>query len=114
MLKLAQKLLANESVMQKSISKKLFALALAVMVSVSLFAATASAASPGIGVMPNTQLWYEDTALTSEYPQVLDIDDGAVVEPWDFTLGNNTIWKFVQNGSDYVFFTCSQYFGTTY
>jgi hypothetical protein len=104
----------KEAIMQKSISKKLFALVLAVMMSVSVFAVSASAASPGVGVYPNTQLWFEDTAFTSEYPQILDIDDGSEVEPWDFTLGDNTIQKFVQDGSDYVITTHPQYFGTTY
>ena len=102
--------------MQKSISKKLFALVLVAMmlVSVSALSVSAATADPGVGIPPNTQLWYEDTDLTVEYPQELDIEEDGVTSPWDFTLGNNTIQKFVQVGTEYLFTPHPQYFGPTY
>ena len=102
---------------QKSISKKLFALVLAVMMPVSVSALSVSAAAGDGGVSPNTQLWFDATTLDldeDQYPQTLDIEEDGVTSPWDFTLGNNTIRKFVQDGTDYFFITHPQYFGPTY
>ncbi|MDR1219878.1 MAG: hypothetical protein LBK73_09760 [Treponema sp.] len=98
--------------MRKSISKKLFALALAVMMSVSVSALSVSAATGDGGVTTpvNTQLWFADNAFTTQYSQTLDITVAGVTTPTNYTLGNNTIQKFVKNGNIYIMALHPQFF----
>ena len=84
--------------MQKSISKKLFALALAVMMLVSVSALSASAATGegGVTTPVNTQLWFADSDFQTEFDQYLDITSGGVTTSTPYTLGNNTIPRFAK------------------
>jgi hypothetical protein len=101
--------------MKKLLSKRVISLAIAIVMAVSIFALSASAASPEVGFAPgtNAQFWFKYDTLDpdyDQYPQELTIDD----EPYEFTLGNNTIQEYVFKGSYYVITTHPQYFGTTY
>jgi hypothetical protein len=93
-------------------SKKILALVLALAMAFSVMAVSAYAASDGVGVAPLTQLWYTNTSFSDEYPQELDIKNSSgLIVPTEFELGNNTIQKFVLDGSTYVLATHPQYFG---
>ncbi|MDR1065724.1 MAG: hypothetical protein LBL25_05085 [Oscillospiraceae bacterium] len=93
--------------MKKLLSKRVISLAIAVVMAVSLFALSASAASPGIGVKPNTELWWADDTLATPFYVDLVIDG----ETETFEIGINTIQEFVLEGSNYVISTHPQYFG---
>jgi hypothetical protein len=105
----------KEAVMQKSISRKIFALTFAVMMMASVFAASASAASGDEVVTTpiNTQLWWADDDLSSggnQFEQTLDITVNGVTTPTLFTLGNNTIQGFRKGGNTYEVVLHPQYF----
>jgi hypothetical protein len=104
----------KKAVMQKSISRKIFALALAAMmlVSVSAYAEPVGEEVDGEITTPvNTQLWFANTALTAQFPQTLDIDFGnGVTTPTAYTLGNNTIRRFVKSGGIYSILLSQQFF----
>jgi hypothetical protein len=108
-----------EAYMKKAINKKMLALIISVAMSVSLFTLPVNAAADdGVGISPNTQLWYTDTEFVGEYEQTLDIDfGGGVATPTVFTLGDNTIQKFILDSIDgvptYVISAHPQYFGTS-
>ncbi|MDR1219875.1 MAG: hypothetical protein LBK73_09745 [Treponema sp.] len=93
-------------------SKKLFALVLAVMMMVSVSAMSVSAATGDGGVTTpvNAQLWFVDNAFTTQYSQTLDITVAGVTTPTAYTLGNNTIQKFVKNGVNYEIGLHPQFF----
>ncbi|MDR1638722.1 MAG: hypothetical protein LBC41_15640 [Clostridiales bacterium] len=103
--------------MKKSLHKNLLALTLAIAMLVSVFTISASAAEPnnGVGVAPNTQLWFADTGLAIEYEQDLDIKVDDTITTEVFNLGGNTIQKFlldvIDNVPTYVISTHPQYFG---
>jgi hypothetical protein len=92
-------------------SKKILALVLALAMAFSVMAVSAYAASDGVGVPTNTQLWYADTSLFDQYTQTLDIKNNlGLIVSTEFDLGVNTIQRFVLDGSTYILATHPQYF----
>jgi hypothetical protein len=78
------------------------------MMTVSAIALSAYAENDddNVGVVPNTQLWFADTALSVEYQQTLDINGVS----YNFTLGDNTIQKYAYGNNAYEVFLHPQFF----